>query len=384
MAFKRLLLAATVLMAGCAPSGPQMVVNASPPPSEAAAGEFPKAKYDALLAVLGDLPERPKAGATVLESVRLPTGWRYKIEYLAEPADPRFDEPADMIRAYLFVPDHAPSEKLPAIIAVHQDGPHTHLGKSEPAGLAGAKDQFYGLELFQRGYVVLAADRVAHAERRRVVPNDLTSVDSQRDGSLLQHRVGQLLLKGRTLSGKEVYDLMRGADIVTALDYVDADRLGVIGFSAGGYAATYFMFADPRVKVGVSSAGFFDLTRFFNENAPQRRWTAVALPGLTKAGVAADYLAFIAPRPLLLTRGLWEWGGEGKWKTFSEAHVQETRDMEAHARRRYRELNADHALRVEYFDDQGGDHAFPPRVREVAYAWLDSTLRLKDRSPSQK
>lgn len=85
----------------------------------------------------------------------------------------------------------------------------------------------YGLELFQRGHVVLCPDRFGHAERRRVIPNDLNSIDPDRDDKLLSHRVGQLLLRGRTSFGKEAYDLMRAADILTALPFVDADRLGV-------------------------------------------------------------------------------------------------------------------------------------------------------------
>src|SRR5205085_9397447 len=99
----------------------------------------------------------------------------------------------DKIRAYLFFPHHKPQEKLPAIVAIHQDGPQSHIGKSEPAGLAGADDQHYGVELFKRGYVVICPDRVGHAERRRVTPNDLASIDEARDDMLLEHRVGQLL-----------------------------------------------------------------------------------------------------------------------------------------------------------------------------------------------
>jgi hypothetical protein len=67
------------------------------------------------------------------------------------------------------------------MIAIHQDGLQSHIGKSEPAGLIGDKNLFYGLELFQRGYVVICPDRFGHAERRRVSPNDLTSIDPERD-----------------------------------------------------------------------------------------------------------------------------------------------------------------------------------------------------------
>jgi dienelactone hydrolase len=330
-----------------------------------------------LLAVLGEMPSRQRVNLTVIDSVRLESGWRHKVEYMAEPTDPLFEAPPDMVRAFLFVPDHDGEELLPAIVAIHQDGPQSHIGKSEAAGLAGDKNQYYGLELFQKGYVVLCADRFGHAERRRVVPNDITSINSDRDDSLLNHRVGQLLLKGRNFIGKEVYDLMVGVDVLNSLSYVDKNRIGAIGHSAGGNSLAYFMFADTRVKVGVSSCGLFSMLRFFSEAAPKKRLAAVALPGLAKVGDSGDYLAGIAPRPILLTRGLWEWGKDGEDKKFSEAHVQETRDMESRARKSYSSLGASANLRAIYFDEDGGNHDFPPSVRREAYLWLDRTLKPK-------
>jgi dienelactone hydrolase len=325
--------------------------------------------------VLGDMPARSKPDFKVLESVKLDGGRRDKIEFLAEPADPLFHTPADMIRAYLFVPDHRDGDLLPALVAIHQDGPQSHIGKSEPAGLAGDKNLYYGLELFQRGYVVLCPDRFEHAERRRTSPNDLTSIDPNRDDDLLNHRVGQLLLQGRNMMGKEVYDLMVATDVLTSLGFVNKHRIGVIGHSAGGNALVYFMFADARIQVGVSSCGLFDMLRFFREDAPKRRMAAIAMPGLAKVGDSADYLAFIAPRPIVLTRGLWEWGREGEDGRFSREHVQETRDMEAKARKNYERLGETTNLQVIYFDEAGGNHDFPPKVRDEAYRWIDRHLK---------
>jgi len=307
--------------------------------------------------------------------VKLPSGWRYKIEYLSEPADSLFHTPPDLVRAYLFMPEHKEHQKLPAIIAIHQDGPQSHIGKSEPAGLTGDPNLFYGLELFQRGYVVLCPDRFYHAERRRVTPNDMSSINPERDDQLQNHWVGQLLLRGRNGYGKEVYDSMVATDILRALDYVDAERIGAIGHSAGGNALVYFMFADERVHAGVSSCGLFDMCRFFDENAPMRRLAATALPNLAQVGSSADYLALIAPRPMLLTRGQWEWGKEnGMREGWSKNHVEETKEMVARAREQYARLKATDKLSAIYFDEDGGNHAFPPHVRQQAYEWLDQQL----------
>ncbi len=115
----------------------------------------PRGQRSELDRVLGVMPPRPRPTFVTLESTKLGTGWRHKIEFAAEPANPIFQTPPDLIRAYLFVPDHSENQKLPAVLAIHQDGPQSHIGKSEPAGLAGDKNLFYGLELFEKGYVVL-------------------------------------------------------------------------------------------------------------------------------------------------------------------------------------------------------------------------------------
>jgi hypothetical protein len=116
------------------------------------------------------------------------------------------------------------------------------------------------------------------------------------------------------------------------------------------------------------------MCRFFDENAPMRRLAATALPK-AEAGSSADYLALIAPRPMLLTRGLWEWGRENSTREeWSKNHVEETKEMVARAREQYASLKATEKLSVLYFDEGGGNHSFPPHVRQQTYEWLDQQL----------
>lgn len=335
-----------------------------------------QSKEKQLLRILGDFPIPPALQIETLESVKLDTGWRHKIEYVAEQADPLFDRPIDKIRAYLFVPDHEERQKLPAIVAIHQDGHYTHLGKLEPAGLAGDKDQHYGLELFKRGYVVICPDRMRHAERRRIPDAESAKTDVLRDNSLAVQWCGQLILSGRTYYGKEIYDLMRTTDVLYSLDYVDKNKIGAIGHSGGGNILVYYMFVDKRVKVGVSSCGFFELLNHYNENAPKAQTVGFALPGLAEIGKSADYLALLAPRGFLMTRGQWECGKASEAeRSYSRQHVAETKDIEDYARQRYSQLNASENLKAIYFDEDGGNHAFPSKVRQQACQWLDNYLK---------
>ncbi|MET0309136.1 MAG: hypothetical protein ABW023_10560 [Sphingomonas sp.] len=326
-------------------------------------------KAAALRSVLGAMPARPKPQYSVLETVEVEGGKRLKIEYLAEQAFPGLGEPVDHIRAYLFVPAHRRGQRLPAMLALHQDGPQYDIGKAEVAGLAGDANLFYGLELFRQGYVVLCPDRFYHAERRRGVEPDARR-DNARDASLYDHRVGQLMLRGRTSLGKEVFDAMVSTDILASLDFVDASRIGGIGHSAGGMALIHWMACDLRARAGISSCGLFELVNFFREDAVKRRSAALAIPGLATLGRSADYLAMIAPRNVLLTRGRWEWGTKGKWRDASLRHVAETEEMVAYARKR----GAGASLDAIYFDEGGGNHDFPRDVRTQSYAWLKRRL----------
>lgn len=228
-------------------------------------------RREKLLATLGIMPQKPALHIDTLEKVKLGNGWRYRIKYLAEDSNTTFHTPEDYIYAFLFIPDAAKSKKLPAIVAIHQDGSHNYIGYSETAGITGDADQHYGLELFNRGYIVICPDRFLHAERRRIPsPDTLADVFEQADIAE-QHWVGQLLLSGRNFAGKEVYDLILTTDVLCTVPNVDKSKIGAIGHSAGGNILTYFMFADKRISVGASSCGVFELMDWYAEDAIRKR-----------------------------------------------------------------------------------------------------------------
>jgi dienelactone hydrolase len=370
--------AAAFLLIGLSIAGPGVLYAeaSSADQSVEKAGIPDRPKKNDLIKLLGVFPQPPQLKIDVLETVKLENGIRRKIKYLAEDANDYFDTPKDFIEAYLFIPDHQENEKLPAMIAIHQDGPHNYLGKNEPAGLAGDKQQGYGVELFERGYVVICPDRYYHGNRRRI-SNPAVLEDLWQEEALLamEHWNGQLLLAGRTSMGKEVYDLMRSMDVLYTLECVDRERIGAIGHSAGGNAMAYFMFADPRVKLGASSCGLFELADFYNEKVAKKRYAGDTMPNFANVARTSDYLGYIAPRPFLMTRGIREWGTGSPWGEYSARHVRQTRRLEAEARRYYKERDADADLKTIYFDEEGGNHAFPPATKKMVYEWIDSYLK---------
>ena len=336
--------------------------------------EYSIDQKNALRQVLGLMPKDVPLAIDTIDVTPLENGTRLHISYLSEVHDPIFNTPEDRIEAYLFIPNKI-EPKHPAIIAIHQDGPNSHIGKREVAGIEGDSTLYYGKELFERGYIVICPDRWTHSVRRRL-PNPAIEQENERLESRAEsHWLGQMIMNGRTGTGKEVYDLTRAVDVLYQYNFVDTNRIGAIGHSGGGYNLIPFVFFDERVDLAVSSCGFFETTYWFHENAPKKRGSGAALPGLLNAGIATDFLAYIAPRPVLLTRGLYEWGKNGKWGEYSKLDVDEYRHMEKYVGPEYkRQGSADH-FKVLYFDEDGGQHAMPPRTKQEIYDWIDTYLK---------
>lgn len=336
--------------------------------------EYSTGQKEKLINVLGKMPEDIPLSLDTIESVAIKNGKRLLISYLAEPYDTIFNTPEDRVEAYLFVPDNK-KKLLPAIVAIHQDGANSHIGKKEVAGIAGDSTLFYGKELFDRGYVVICPDRWAHSVRRRIPNADLEQENEKAENRAQSHWLGQLIMRGRTETGKEVYDLSRAVDVLYEYAFVDTNRIGAIGHSGGGYNLIPFVFYDERVDLAVSSCGFFETTYWFHENAAKKRGSSLALPGLLNVGIGTDFIAYTAPRPVLLTRGLYEWGNQGKWGDFSKLDVDEYKNMEKYVLPAYRRVGKPDNFQVIYFDEDGGRHAFPPNVKSRVYNWIDQHLK---------
>lgn len=104
--------------------------------------------------------------------------------------------------------------------------------------------------------------------------------------------------------------------------------------------------------------------------------SSMALPGLAKIGRSADYLAYLAPRPFLMTRGMWEYGRDNPQREeMSRSHVERTKNIENHARKRYTEFGTEENLVTIYFEENNGFHSFPDSVKSVVYNWIDKHLK---------
>jgi dipeptidyl aminopeptidase/acylaminoacyl peptidase len=74
----------------------------------------------------------------------------------------------------------------------------------------------------------------------------------------------------RDYDGKVMEDIAKVTDAVAALPYVDADRLGVMGWSWGGYAVMWLEGHTDRFKAAASMMGVYDLRAQFS--ATEELW----------------------------------------------------------------------------------------------------------------
>ncbi len=125
-----------------------------------------------------------------------------------------------------------PNKKYPAIIYVY-GGPHAQLITN--SWLGGARMwQYY---MAQKGYVMLTLDNRGSSNR------------GMEFESIIHRQLGV----------KEIADQMKGVEVLDQVGYVDMDRIGVHGWSYGGFMTTSLMLKQPETfKVGVAGGPVID------------------------------------------------------------------------------------------------------------------------------
>ncbi|MGE0605605.1 MAG: alpha/beta hydrolase family protein [Pirellulales bacterium] len=291
--------------------------------------------------LMGPLPDRknlPPLDVQVQESV-VGEGWvRHKLTYVAEP-DSR-------VPAYLFLPEKRQG-KTAAMICLTQT---TNNGKDEVAGLKGLPNLHIGLELAQRGYVVLCPDYPSLGEY-------------QYDFNADEHPSGTL---------KGVINHMRGVDLLAAREEVDPLRIGTIGHSLGGHNSIFLGVCDRRLKVIVSSCGWTPFGDYYGGDI--RGWSGERyFPRLVeKYELKVDRVPFdfyelvsaLAPRGFFSNSPV----GDGN---FDVAGVRKAIPVAAEV---YKLFDAADKLQVRYPDCE---HDFPPETRQEAYEFIDRLLQHK-------
>jgi len=202
-------------------------------------------------------------------------------------------EPGDRVPAMLLVPDGVDARHpAPAVAVWHQHNGEYHLGKSEPAGLAGNPMHHTGAALAREGYVVLCPDALCFEERQHA---RLKRGDYERFEFL------RYVVSGKCMAWKNILDMRRAVDYLCSRPEVRHDRLGCYGHSMGSTHTWLVGPWEPRLRC---LAGNCCLPTY---RAIHRTHLLHCfpnfIPGWLQYGDTPDVAALIAPRPLHLNFG---------------------------------------------------------------------------------
>jgi dienelactone hydrolase len=211
------------------------------------------------------------------------------------------------VQGSLFRPAGA-TGKLPAILCCHGHGPYGKeavMGKTGDSALQSHIRELnydYGLQMAKSGYVTMAIDWRGFGvrdDRKRPYRHDIVG---QRD--ICNMLLIREMILGRTPLGMNVHDGTCALDYLCEQDFVDADRLGVMGLSFGGTMTTWISLFDERVRAAdilcYSDRFSMFAMRFGNTCGNQ------LTPGLFELCDVPDLHGLSAPKPLLVEIGTYD------------------------------------------------------------------------------
>ncbi|NOJ76645.1 S9 family peptidase [Empedobacter stercoris] len=146
------------------------------------------------------------------------------------------DDGTDLYGKLIYPTNFDQSKKYPVIVYLY-NGPHAQLITNRFP----ATGNLWYDHLAEKGYVVFTMDGRGSANR------------GLKFEQAIHGNVGTT----------EMNDQMKGVDFLKTLPFVDADRMGIHGWSYGGFMTTSFMLRKPDVfKVGVAGGPVLDWTQY--------------------------------------------------------------------------------------------------------------------------
>ncbi len=204
-------------------------------------------------------------------------------------------EPGDAVPAMLLIPEGVTADTpAPAVVVWHQHAGQWHLGKSEPAGLAGNPMHHTGVALAREGYVVLCPDALCFEERQ-----DPTK--KLKGGQYERFEFLRYVVAGKCMAWKNILDMKRAVDLLVSRPEVDSDNIGCYGHSMG---STHTWLVGPweqRLKCLVGNC-CLPTYKAIHRNHMLHCFPNF-VPGIHQYGDTPDIAALIAPRTLHMNFG---------------------------------------------------------------------------------
>jgi dienelactone hydrolase len=269
-------------------------------------------------------------------------------------------QPGDRMPFYLLLPKQR-AQKTPAIICFY--GTTSGAGKETTVGLSGGKpgsppekNRGFAVDFAEAGFIAVAADYLRDGERikpgRR--PYDTTGFYEQ--------------FPDWSIHGKDAFDTSRLIDYLETLDFIAADRIGMVGHSYGGHSAIFTTALEPRIKAAWANGPVSDFRHHgMHWAVPKGGGASQSLPALrpyvldhTKT-IPLEFFemtALIAPRPLVVGQAVGE-------------HRPREEENYAAVKSVYDALEASDRVKYVWY---AGDHDFPPEARAAAVRFFRKWL----------
>ena len=261
-------------------------------------------------------------------------------------------EPGDRVAAMLLIPDGVDAaHPAPGVAVWHQHNGEYHLGKSEPAGLAGNPMHHTGAALAREGYVALCPDALCFEERRG---DKLDGPDYERFEFL------RYVVAGKCMAWKNILDMRRAIDYLCGREEVLAERIGCYGHSMGSTHAWLVGPWEPRLKCLVGNCCMPTYAAI--HRAGILHCFPNFVPGWFKYGDTPDIAALIAPRPLLLNFG----------ENDAGSPIEEVREGVKTIGRAYAALEA--AGNFSYYIEPAAEHVLSPEMWRRTREWFAAHL----------
>jgi hypothetical protein len=265
-------------------------------------------------------------------------------------------EPDDRMLLWLLIPKKL---KQPAPVVICFYGTTSGAGKDVTVGLSGRKpgsapsrNMSFALDIVEAGWVAAAPDYLRDGER--IHPGDAP------------YNTTRFYEKHPdwSIHGKDLWDTSRLIDYLETLDFVDGERIGMMGHSYGGHSTIFTAALEPRIRVAVANGP----VSAFREHGmhwavPKGGGNSQSLPAMRPyilnpqtplPATFAEWTALIAPRPL------WVGQAVGERRPIEEENC-------GYVTRIYQSLGAGENVRYVWY---AGDHDFPPVARAAAVEWL--------------
>lgn len=294
--------------------------------------------------------------------------------------------PEMRVPAYVLIPKGL-SGPAPAIVDLHSHGGMflfgkekvVDLGKNHPTMVKYHQENYDGrptaTALVERGYVVISIDAFMFGERRVMVAAD-------RDAGWQRHRyseemvaalnarcrskestiVKSLIFAGMTWPGVVFWDDIRTVDYLVTRPEVDADRIGCLGISMGGYRALYLAALDPRIQAA-AVVGFMSTVRSMIRAHIDTHSFVHFLPTIHQDLDWPDVATLTAPRALLVQ----QCSRDGLFP------LEGMRDSIQQIEAGYAQGGVAQKFSGRFYDTT---HRYTLPMQEEAFDWFDQQLRM--------